>query len=714
MSSSRQLSAIMFTDIVGYTALMGEDEQKAFKLLHKNRQIQQPIIKRFNGTLIKELGDGILAIFKTATDAVLCADAIQQACASVSGLQLRIGIHLGEVIFEHNDVFGDSVNIASRLQALAPIGGIWISEAVHKNIANKKGVSSTFVRHEALKNVKEPVPVYEVHVEIIGPQQSEYSSTEKEPHKKAQTKSSAELLREKFSAEIKEQSKEEKNSIYRTSNIQKRKIITWLVPAFILAVLSILFVPRWMKIQTARNKWIPEIQKMAAANFLATKAFDLAKETEKYIPDDSNLLKLWPAIAYPFSFQTNPAGAAVYWKDYDDVKGQWKLLGKTPLKNTWIPLGFTRIKIEKAGFITLLSPPTVWRSELNIKLDSISTLPENMVKVTGSETAMLIVGVERYGGKYVNDFLMDKYEVTNKEFKRFIDAGGYQNKIYWDYPIYSEGEEIPWEKAMDLFHDKTGKPGPGGWEVGTYIDGKDNHPVTGVSWYEAMAYAKFAGKKLPTVYHWSMVANTINTWGIIPKSNFNNTGTVPVGSMEGISDWGVYDIGGNAREWCFNESEKKDERFILGGGWNDPTYAYNDAGTQPAMDRSLSNGFRCMKELAGDTSYNMLSGNLNLSHRDYAAEKPVNDETFNIFLRQYVYDSSPLNPEISLVKDTSICKIEKIDIDAAYNKERMTAYLFLPKSAPPPYQTIVFFPGSGVMLARKFDYAPEMAWSFDF
>jgi class 3 adenylate cyclase len=85
MSASRQLSAIMFTDIVGYTVLMGEDEQKAFSLLHKNRQIQQSVIKQFNGTLIKELGDGILAIFKTATDAVLCADAIQQACESVPG-----------------------------------------------------------------------------------------------------------------------------------------------------------------------------------------------------------------------------------------------------------------------------------------------------------------------------------------------------------------------------------------------------------------------------------------------------------------------------------------------------------------------------------------------------------------------------------------------------------------------------------------------------
>src|SRR5213078_120724 len=108
-----------------------EDEQKAFDLLRKNRKIQQPIIKQFNGTWIKEIGDGVLASFHTATDAVQCAISIHQSCNSIPDLKLRIGIHLGEVVFEDNDVFGDGVNIASRIQAIAPIGGIWISESVY-------------------------------------------------------------------------------------------------------------------------------------------------------------------------------------------------------------------------------------------------------------------------------------------------------------------------------------------------------------------------------------------------------------------------------------------------------------------------------------------------------------------------------------------------------------------------------------------------------
>jgi adenylate cyclase len=162
MSSTRQLAAIMFTDIVGYTALMGEDEQKAFAVLRKNRQLHKPIIERYNGTWIKEMGDGILASFHTVTDSVLCATTIQQACARSSDLRLRIGIHLGEVVFENKDVFGDGVNIASRLQALAPIGEILVSEAIYINIKNQPGFETEFFGDETLKNVAAPVKIYRV------------------------------------------------------------------------------------------------------------------------------------------------------------------------------------------------------------------------------------------------------------------------------------------------------------------------------------------------------------------------------------------------------------------------------------------------------------------------------------------------------------------------------------------------------------------------
>ncbi len=162
MTQTRQLAAIMFTDIVGYTALMGNDEQKAIDLLKKNRMIQKQAIESFNGKLIKELGDGILASFNTATDAVNAAIRIQAGSHAENDFELRIGIHLGEVIFENGDVFGDGVNIASRIQSVAKPGSIYISEAVQNNVVNKKNIITQFAGEEKLKNVKDAVRMYKV------------------------------------------------------------------------------------------------------------------------------------------------------------------------------------------------------------------------------------------------------------------------------------------------------------------------------------------------------------------------------------------------------------------------------------------------------------------------------------------------------------------------------------------------------------------------
>jgi len=162
----RRLAAIMFTDIVGYTALMGSDEKKAFEVLRKNRNIQKPIIKKYRGKWLKEMGDGILASFDTASDAVRCAGEIQIQ-AKKENIELRIGIHTGEVVFEGNDVLGDGVNVASRLEELAEKGCIYISGSVYKDIKNKEGIKAEFVEEKVLKNVDEPVRIYRVECEDI-------------------------------------------------------------------------------------------------------------------------------------------------------------------------------------------------------------------------------------------------------------------------------------------------------------------------------------------------------------------------------------------------------------------------------------------------------------------------------------------------------------------------------------------------------------------
>ena len=160
MSQSRQLAAVMFTDIVGYTALMGKDEQKAFEILKENREIHQRAIETYNGKLIKELGDGILASFPTVSDGLLAAMKIQQACSASKELSLRIGIHEGEIIFENNDIYGDSVNIASRIQTIGIPGSILFSKKVADEIKNKAEFRTVSLGSLDFKNVKEPIEVF--------------------------------------------------------------------------------------------------------------------------------------------------------------------------------------------------------------------------------------------------------------------------------------------------------------------------------------------------------------------------------------------------------------------------------------------------------------------------------------------------------------------------------------------------------------------------
>ena len=119
MSTTRQLAAIMFTDIVGYTALMGENSKKALELVHISREIQQPLVVKHNGKWLKEMGDGVLAQFNTALDAVNCAIEIQKQARAELDAKLRIGIHSGDITVEDDDVYGDGVNVASRLEAIA-------------------------------------------------------------------------------------------------------------------------------------------------------------------------------------------------------------------------------------------------------------------------------------------------------------------------------------------------------------------------------------------------------------------------------------------------------------------------------------------------------------------------------------------------------------------------------------------------------------------
>jgi TolB-like protein len=164
-----QLAAILFADIVGYTSMMQENEDAAVEKINRFREVLEVIAAELNGKVIQYYGDGSLILFNSSTDAVEFAKLLQDDLDEEPRVPVRIGIHMGDVLLNEGNVFGDVVNIASRIQGLAPAGGIYISEMVYRNIANKKGMDSVFIKEEKLKNVKEPVRIYEVLTEHSQP-----------------------------------------------------------------------------------------------------------------------------------------------------------------------------------------------------------------------------------------------------------------------------------------------------------------------------------------------------------------------------------------------------------------------------------------------------------------------------------------------------------------------------------------------------------------
>ena len=167
-TEQRKLAAIMFTDIVGYSALAQKNEALALKLLEEHRQLLRTLFRKHEGTEIKTIGDAFLVEFTSTLEAICCAAEIQEALkdydAAASGqsvkIQIRIGLHMGDVVYRENDVFGDGVNIASRIEPLAKPGGICLSQQVYDQVHNK--FAGKFIKLGAvtLKNIQTPLNVY--------------------------------------------------------------------------------------------------------------------------------------------------------------------------------------------------------------------------------------------------------------------------------------------------------------------------------------------------------------------------------------------------------------------------------------------------------------------------------------------------------------------------------------------------------------------------
>ena len=487
-------------------------------------------------------------------------------------------------------------------------------------------------------------------------------------------------------------------------------------PRFVISAIGILLIillaslwifERHSNTQWARNVALPEIERLVEENWRDyTEAYYLAEQAEQYIPNDQKLVDLMKKSSLHVNIDTEPSGAEVYIKEYKSPESEWQHLGVTPIDSIRLPVGILRWKLEKEGYQTVLAAASTWDigvvggGDLLIPnnfvrvLDRVGNIPAGMVRVPGADTPL----------GTIDDFFIDQYEVTNEQYKAFVDADGYRTREYWQHEFVKDGETLTWEEAMAEFVDRTDRPGPATWQAGNYPDKQGNYPVSGVSWYEAAAYAEFAGKNLPTGTHWGLARGEQTSfirWPqlggyavLAPFSNFGDNGPVPVGSLPGITSYGGYDMAGNVREWCLNETPSG--RLLRGGAWNDNTYRFTEPAQAPTFDRSPHNGFRCAYYPDSGKIPEAVTAKVTFGpKKDFYEEQPVSNAIFQVYKEQFSYDKTALNDRLELMDDSSGSWIhERITFDAAYGNERVIIHLFLPKSTEPPYQTVVYFPGS--------------------
>jgi formylglycine-generating enzyme required for sulfatase activity len=388
----------------------------------------------------------------------------------------------------------------------------------------------------------------------------------------------------------------------------KRAFLLGGLAVLVLIVAAGLFLRRAR--ETARFRAMTAGLQSAAAAGRLDEVFALLQEKGLDL-GDPRLAGLAGKIGGTLSLTTDPAGAAVTVTRAQPVaefaSRRQIALGRAPASARLVA-GEYLVRLEADGMnpVAFLQPVEAGK-ELRIsrKLIATTAATEGMALVDEGRSA-----VSREGAA-VPAFLIDKNEVTNAQFLKFIAAGGYRDQTHWPETLIVNGKATPWKAAMPAFLDRTGLPGPRSWSGGNFPEGKGDHPVVGVSWYEATAYGRWLGKELPTREQWWRAALGDTRWAFPwgndvrtaeSRANFGLVGTRPVGSYPlGVSPFGCFDMAGNVREWLREPDAGPALRSVVGGSWEDPAYMFEASHTE-TFEPAFSNnaiGFRLVRPVPG-------------------------------------------------------------------------------------------------------------------
>ena len=459
------------------------------------------------------------------------------------------------------------------------------------------------------------------------------------------------------------------------------------------------------KIQADRRWAMASVSrvKQLAAEGRYPEGYELALRVLRQLPAEPSVIRLMSELSDSLSVSTTPAGAEVFLRRLGSPNVQ--RVGVTPIQNFSVARGEFIISIHKAGYAdfertlsTTLARQaarnkTPWDMRIEVPMREASMVPKNMAYVPAGEHKLRGFSRPSEASAKLGDYFIDRFEVSNRDFKAFAEGGGYSKRQLWQSP-----------DVAAILKDKTGLPGPRDWIGGAFPEGKQNHPVTGVTWYEASAYCQSQGKNLPTLFQWERAARgslhtafgIIFPWGLLDardvaqRANFESSGTVPVDSFEfGMSQYGVYNMAGNVREWVRNSYDG--EFATTGGAWRDPIYQFGNYSHHSALRSDDTLGFRCavtVARTAGD------EGGMSFASGKDEFQYPVStDAEFRATKARYTYEKTPLHAAVIAAEETESWRREEIAFDG-FGGERAKAFLYLPKNAAQPYQLIHYLGGT--------------------
>ena len=488
--------------------------------------------------------------------------------------------------------------------------------------------------------------------------------------------------------------------------------VKWTVGVIALAVLGAAgaYVQKQRRIVWATQQ-VTEISRLLHETKLHA-AFTLAQQVQPILPNDTTLRALRLLLTDYLKVVTVPAGARVSIQRIDATDTTWTAVGVTPIDSLAMPKllhekGY-RMRIERTGYESVDLFASVF-TKLNL-LGGEGPIDTLHLDPVGSPTA----GMARIRGftvqgpngdlRVYKDYHIGKREVTNREYKRFVDAGGYRDRQYWTEPMERDGKAVHWEDGVARLLDRTGQPGPSTWSRGTFPSGEDEFPVGGLSWYEASAYARFAKMQLPTVPHWRRAASRNSRevlWMYIQSANMNSARVRPAGQGM-INAWGLYDVAGNVREWCVNRMGSG--RLTQGGAWEDSPFHITHLIALDPFDRSPGNGVRLAHITDSDSLVARLASPVETQTLfDFNTVRPVSDATFAAFRRMYDYDAKPLETKLEAEGETQELRWQKVSFTAAYDGPRMAAYLFFPKNVSAPFEPVIIWGAANALTARRLD-----------